>query len=78
MLTWQMSGVGEKDVAMWRCTNTPRGAHACVWACAHVWAGVIREITLPFQDNVISLNHLYLIYALKSHNFCHVRLCFYF
>ena len=66
-------------------------AHVCghVWVrvcahiCAHVWAhmcaGVIREIKLLFQDNAISLYHLYLIYMLNPIIFCHVGLflCFY-
>ena len=52
---------------------------ASVRACAPLCAHVIREIKLSFQDNAISLYHLYLIYSLNLIVFFHVGLflCFY-
>ena len=51
----------------------PRG-----YVCVHVCARVIREIKPIFQDNTISLYHLYIIYTLNPVIFCHVGLCFSF
>ena len=61
---------------------TPVYAHVCArlyaHVCAHGCARVIREIKLPFHNNVICLYHLYLIDTLKPINFYHVGLflCF--
>ena len=70
------------------CSDADVFAHVCVRVCSHLcahamWrrygcAHVIREIKLPFQDNAISLYHLYLIYALNPIIFCHVGLFLYF
>ena len=46
--------------------------------CARVRENENREIKLPFEDNVISLNHLYIIYALNLLIFCHMGLYFCF
>ena len=50
----------------------------CARVCVHVCACVIREIKLPFQDNTVSLYHLYLICALNLISFCHVGLFLFF
>ena len=51
---------------------------ACVRTCAYVCASEIRGIKLPFQDNTISLKHLYLVFVLNLVIFCHVGVCFCF
>ena len=83
MLTWQLMWRGQKSASSHgvsiRRHMARRVCERIFWrVCAQVCAHVIRDIKLPFQDNVISQYHLYDIYKLKPVIFCYVRLflCF--
>ena len=68
-ITWQYG-----SVRTCVCVRVSVCVRACVRVCAHVCGHVITEIKVPFQDNVICVYHLYLIYVLKPVKFCHVEL----
>ena len=67
-------GIWKRHVAARTCWRV------CIRVSTHLSAQICtrvkREIKLLFQDNVISLCHMHLIYVSIVHNFCHVGLCF--